>query len=206
MVDRASVGDDPDQTPIYHLHGTLDARDENLSRPAPRSIPTDELQPMSGDLLPELVLRESEYYETIASPASFVNHIPQSLLRRLNALFVGTSLDDLNMRRWLHASFRERVVHRTKYLREFHWRRYPDAEYEARLASVRHFWIRPEVERNKDGKPWQVPKDYVDPVMRNLGVQVVWCTDYEDIWRCLGDLRRLGYDSEFGRRASEYPT
>lgn len=205
MVDRASVGDDPDQIPIYHLHGTLDARGENLSRPAPCSIPAKELQGISDDLLPELVFRESEYYETIGSPTSFVNHTPQSLLRRLNALFVGTSLDDLNLRRWLHDSFRERVEHRARYLREFYWRRYPDAEYEARVASIRHFWIRPQAEWNKDGTQWQVPRGYVDRVMRNLGVQVIWCTDYADMRKCLDDVQKLGYAPEFGRRAAAYP-
>lgn len=33
-------------------------------------------------------------------------------------LFVGRSLDDLNVRRWPYTSFRERVEHRKKYLRE----------------------------------------------------------------------------------------
>jgi len=158
LVDRASVGEHPDQIPIYHLHGTLDARGENLFRCPPASVSPDDLQALTDDLLPDLVFRESEYYDTIADPASFVNHSPQSFLRRLNALFIGTSLDDLNMRRWLYNSFRERVQHRTRYLREFYWKTYPDAEYEARLESRRHFWLRTEVEQGPDDRPWRVPK------------------------------------------------
>jgi hypothetical protein len=206
MVDRASVGDHPDQTPVYHLHGTLDARDENLFRPTPASVPPNELQELTDELLPDLVFRESEYYETIANPVSFLNHTPQSFLRRLNALFIGTSLDDLNMRRWLHDSFRERVQHRTSYLREFHWRQYPDAGHEARLESLRHFWLRPETEKDKDGKTWVVPKKHVESVMRNLGVQVVWCTDYEDMRRCLAEVQQRGCDPEFDRRVADYPS
>jgi|ERR1700688_4446094 SIR2-like domain len=206
MVDRPSVGEDPDQIPIYHLHGTLDARGENLLRSGSHLVPPDELQEISDEMLPELVFQESEYYETIANPASFVNHMPQSLLRRLNALFVGTSLDDLNMRRWLNTSFHERVRHRTSYLREFYWRRYPDAEHDGGLESVRHFWIRPEVEGQKNGQLWQVPKGHVDRVMGTLGVQVVWCKDYDDVQRCLGELQKLGHDPEFGRKAADYPT
>lgn len=206
MVDRASVGDHPDQTPVYHLHGTLDARDENLFRPTPASVPPNELQELTDELLPDLVFRESEYYETIANPASFLNHTPQSFLRRLNALFIGTSLDDLNMRRWLHDSFRERVQHRTSYLREFYWRQYPDAKHEARLESLRHFWLRPETEKDKDGKTWVVPKKHVESVMRNLGVQVVWCTDYEDMRRCLAEVQQRGCDPEFDRRVADYPS
>jgi hypothetical protein len=80
MVDRASVGDHPDQIAVYHLHGTLDARGENLFRSAPANLNPSDLQDVSDDLLPELVFRESEYYETIANATSFVNHTPQSLL------------------------------------------------------------------------------------------------------------------------------
>jgi SIR2-like domain len=205
MIDRASVGDHPDQTPVYHLHGTLDARCENFLRNAPLSVKNDELQEITDDLLPDIVFRESEYYETIANPASFVNHTPQSFLRRSNALFIGTSLDDLNMRRWLHDSFRERVQHRRNYLREFYWRQYGDADDEARLESLRHFWLRTETEGDQD-KTRAVPKAHVDKVMKNLGVQVIWCRDYADIQKCLRDVRQQGHNPEFGRRVAEYPS
>jgi hypothetical protein len=205
MVDRASVGEHPDQTPVYHLHGTLDARGENIFRSISTSASEGELQELADNLLPDLVFRESEYYATIANPVSFVNHTPQSCLRRLNALFIGTSLDDLNMRRWLHDSFSERVQHRTKYLREFYAKAYSAAEHEARLESRRHFWLRPGTETDSDGKRWALPKKYLDCVMNNLGVQIVWCTDYADMQRCIADLREHGHDSEFGRRVAEYP-
>ncbi len=205
MVDRASVGDHPDQTPVYHLHGTLDARRENLFRPCPTSVPSSEVQEVTDELLPDLVFCESEYYETIANPSSYVNHTPQSILRRLNALFIGTSLDDLNMRRWLYDSFQERVRHRTRYLREFYGRHYPDAEYEARLESIRHYWLRPEVEYDEAGIAWAVPKKHLESVMGNLGVQIVWCADYEDMQRFISEMQNHGYDPEFGRRTAEYP-
>jgi SIR2-like domain len=205
MVDRASVGEHPDQTPVYHLHGTLDARDENVFRSAPASMPPDEVQQLTDDLLPDLVFRESEYYETIANPVSFVNHTPQSFLRGLNTLFIGTSLDDMNIRRWLHDSFRERVLHRFNYLREFYWRPYLHAKQEAKLESLRHFWLRPEAEKDKDGKTFLVSKRHVESVMKNLGVQLVWCTDYDDMWRCIHDVQELGADPEFGRRVADYP-
>lgn len=205
LVDRASVGDHPDRTPVYHLHGTLDARGENFLRSAPLSIQSDQVEEISGDLLPDIVFRESEYYETIANPVSFVNHTPQSFLRRSNALFIGTSLDDLNMRRWLHDSFRERVQHRTNYLREFYWQKGGSSEHEARLESLRHFWLRTETELHKE-TTWAVPKEHVNKIMNNLGVQVIWCSDYADIQRCLHELRQQGNDPKFGRRAATYPT
>ena len=66
------------------------------------------------DLWPDLVFRESEYYEAIGSPNKFVNHTPQSYFQRHNVVFIGTSLEDLNIRRWLYSSFRERVEQRDK--------------------------------------------------------------------------------------------
>jgi hypothetical protein len=206
MVDRASVGEHPDETPIYHLHGTLDARGENFLRRFSATAPPGEVQEITHELLPDLIFRESEYYETIANPASFVNHTPQSFLRRLNALFIGTSLDDLNMRRWLYDSFRERVRHRVKYLREFYMNQYPGAEYEAELESRRHFWLRPETEKDKDGRPWRVPKKDVELVMRKLGVQLIWCKDYDDMQSCIYEVQKLGRNAEFGRRAAEFPS
>jgi hypothetical protein len=195
-VDRASVGEHPNETPVYHLHGFLDARRDNLFKS----------EESSGELLPDLVFRESEYYETIANPASFVNHTPQSFLRRLNALFIGTALDDLNMRRWLHDSFRERVLHRTKYLREFYSNKYRDAEYEAVVTSCRHFWVRPESEedRDKPGRRWRVPQEPVERVLSNLGVQVVWCKGYEDLQNCIHEVHKRGSVPRFGRQPAPY--
>jgi hypothetical protein len=205
MVDRASVGDHPDRLSVYHLHGVLDVRGENILRCPPQSVRADTLQTLTEDLLPDLVFRESEYYEAIANPVSFVNHTPQSFLRRLNALFIGTSLDDLNIRRWLHDSFRERVEHRTKYLREFYWEEFPAAEYEARLESVRHFWLRTQTEKGQNNRQWRVPKDSVDRVMANLGVQVVWCRDFDDMRNCVKEVQKFGFDADFDRRPADYP-
>jgi hypothetical protein len=196
MVDRASVGDHPYAIPVSHLHGCLDARGENFLKSAPVSFEGSGVEPqeMDQELLPDLVFRESEYYETISAPASFTNHTPQSYLRRLNVLFVGTSLDDLNIRRWLYGSFRERVSHRTKYLREYHHAVYKDAEFEAKLESVRHFWLR--VKEECDER-LRVP---VESIMSGLGVQVVWCDDYKDVRECIYWLKQSGREPSFGRR------
>ena len=204
LVDRASVGEHPNHIPVYHLHGSLDARGENVFKPAADSVAPGEAQAITRELPPDLTFGESKYYETIANPFSFVNHTPESFLRRLNALFIGTSLDDLNMRRWLYDSFRERVLHRTTYLRELHERQYLDAKYEAELASRRHFWLRPEVETDKDGR-WRVPKEHVECVMHNLGVQVIWCTDYDDMRACIDEVRREGDNPGFGQQPARFP-
>jgi hypothetical protein len=187
MVDRVSVGDHPDAIPVYHLHGMLDARDENFRR-NDSPCAGGNVQKIEDELLPRLVFRESEYYETIANPASFVNHTPQSYFQRLNVLFIGTSLDDLNIRRWLYSSFQERVEQRTKYLHERHCEKYEHAKFEAKQESVRHFWLRPKKEK-KDGKEVNISREsakLIELVMRELGVQVVWCDDFQltHVWAC----------------------
>ena len=187
MVDRASVGDHPDATPVYHLHGTLDARDENFRRTDSPCV-GENMQVITDELLPCIVFRESEYYKTIANPASFVNYTPQSYFQRLNVLFIGTSLDDLNIRRWLYNSFQERVEQRTKYLQELHCKIYANAEFEAKLESLRHFWLRT---KKIDGKNISCKTaKLVELVMRELGVQVVWCDDFCDMQRCIRELKR----------------
>ena len=208
MVDRASVGDHPEATPVYHLHGTLDARGENLIRapePCSEVAPTDR-QEIDEQLLPSLVFRESEYFETLAAPTNFVNHTPQSYFQRLNVLFIGTSLDDPNIRRWLYTSFRERVKERTKYLQEYYCRKYKDAGFEAELESVRHFWLRPTKEMHRDcssGKESErkVPMELVECAMRKLGVQVVWCDGFRDVCAHLVRLKKEGHEPNFGRRS-----
>ena len=203
LVDRASVGEHPDQTPVYHLHGTLDARGENFLKSHPASVPQNECQQLTEELLPDLIFRESEYYQTIANPVSFVNHTPQSYLQRLNVLFIGTSLEDLNIRRWLSNSFRERVQQRTKFLQELycHTYRERDAAYEAELESVRHFWLR----CKKDEKKRRVPQEPVNAIVRYLGVQVIWCDDYDDVRSCIRKLGIKGKVTAFGRRPAPYP-
>lgn len=202
MVDRASVGDHPYAIPVYHLHGTLDARDENFRRTDSPCV-GEELQPITEELLPRLVFRESEYYETIANMTSFVNHTPQSYFQRLNVLFIGTSLDDPNIRRWLYTSFRERVEQRTKYLQEFYCKKYAAAKFEAECESVRHFWLRTRTETidDKEVKISGHTADMVELVMRKLGVQVVWCNDYSDMQRCIRNLKEKGQEPKFGRHA-----
>lgn len=193
-VDRASVGDHPDSISVYHLHGHLDARGENIVRRSPCDT-KQRVQAVDGELLPDLVFRESEYYDTIANSANFVNHIPQSYLQRLNVLFIGTSLEDLNVRRWLHNSFQERRNQRARYLAEYYCLPYKDAYYEAEVESVRHFWIRTPPDKEHLTK-------LIESNVRDLGIQVVWCNDYSAIQHCLHDLNEKGRVADFGRRFS----
>jgi hypothetical protein len=160
-VDRASVGDHPGMISIYHLHGWLDVRDRRELAVAP----------------PPLVFRESEYFDTMANPNSFANYTAQSLFQRRNVLFIGTSLEDVNVRRWLYNSFEERRRHRAQLLKP-RYGDYPGAEAEAFVTSIRHFWFK----RAKElPEPRKVLQNSVADAMRHLGVEVIWYEEHSEI-------------------------
>jgi hypothetical protein len=160
-VDRASVGDHPGMISIYHLHGWLDVRDRRE-----QTVVT-----------PPLVFRESEYFDTMANPNSFANYTAQSLFQRRNVLFIGTSMEDVNIRRWLYNSFVERRRHRTEFL-SARYGNYPGAEAEAYASSIRHFWFK----RARDlPEPRRQLQDSMADAMRHLGVEVIWYEEHSEI-------------------------
>jgi SIR2-like domain len=164
-IDRASVGDHPGLLSIFHLHGWLDARD------SPNENNVDETQ--SG-----LVFRESEYFDTFGNVNSFVNYTALSFLQRHNFLFIGASLEDVNIRRWLWTSFRERRGQRARVLQEQYGCEPTDAEVEAEYASTRHFWMK-SVSDLPAPKP-QLRK-YVESSARHLGLEVLWYESHTEI-------------------------
>jgi hypothetical protein len=172
-VDRASVGDHPRMISVYHLHGWLDVRDRREQAVA----------------TPPLVFRESEYFDTMANPNAFANYTAQSLFQRRNVLFIGTSMEDVNVRRWLYNSFEERRRHRAQLLKP-RYGDYPGAEAEAYATSIRHFWFK----RAKDiPEPGKVVQDSMADAMRHLGVEVIW---YEEHGEIADHLRMLSRSSK----------
>lgn len=174
-VDRASVGDHPGMISVYHLHGWLDVRDRRAQ----------------AVVTPPLVFRESEYFETMANPNSFTNYTAQSLFQRRNVLFIGTSMEDVNLRRWLYNSFEERRRQRAQFL-EARYGDYSGAAAEAYAASIRHFWFK----RIKDlPEPAQIIQTAMTDAMRHLGVEAIWYGEHDEIadhLRTLRSRRQLG--------------
>jgi hypothetical protein len=164
-IDRPSVGDHPGVLSIFHLHGSLDVRGEGF---------LDEPPARYG---PPLVFRESEYFQTIANPTDFANYTAQSFFQRYNVLFIGTSMDDVNIRRWLYNSFQERWAQRTRYLIDLYEKPYEKAaaKTEAFYASIRHFWL-----RKREEISHQLKQD-IELVMQHFGVQVLWYKEYPEI-------------------------
>jgi SIR2-like domain len=161
----------PGNIPVYHLHGWLDMR-ERREGGAVRE--------------PPLVFRESEYFSTIASPHSFANHTSQHFFQRRRLLFIGTSLEDLNVRRWLFNAFEERRHAHLGRLRA----RFPAhtaADSEAYAASIRHFWFK---NASELPEPRPLVKEFFGDTMRHLGVEVIWYETHAQVATWLRELAR----------------
>ena len=76
--------------PCYHLHGFL-----------PREAVWHEDAPES------LVFTDAQYWATVASPLSFANKIMSHALHDSHCVFVGLSMTDINLIRWLGTSSNE---------------------------------------------------------------------------------------------------
>jgi hypothetical protein len=159
----------PGNVPVYHLHGWLDLRMQRQ-----RGVVRE----------PPLVFKESEYFSTIASPHSFANNTAQHYFQRSRVLFIGTSLEDLNVRRWLFNAFQERMIaHRSRL--ECRFPAYSSAASEAYAASIRHFWFR----RASDlPEPCATMQAFLEDAMRHLGVEVIWYDDHAQIAAWVRDL------------------
>jgi len=181
-VDRASVGDHPGMISIYHLHGWLDIRSTRKQ----------------AIVRPPLVFRESEYFDTMANPNAFANYTAQSLFQRRNVLFIGTSMEDVNIRRWLYNSFEERRRHRAQFLKA-RYGDYAGAEAESYAASIRHFWFK----RAKDlPEPRKNIQDSIADAMRHLGVEVIWYEEHREIADHLQTLSRQAQADDVGPNPS----
>lgn len=112
--------------PIYHIHGYLPSS-ENPSRDAPDT----------------LVFTDAQYWDSVGSPASFANRVVGSALHESHCIFLGVSMNDINLMRWLGNYASE--VQRDK-LSEFTLLgKSPRQSLKAAGRALRrHYWVRAE--------------------------------------------------------------
>ena len=109
--------------PVYHVHGFL---------------PRDGAARRWRDAPDTLVFTDAEYWATAASPLTFANRVMAQALHDSSCIFVGVSMTDVNLIRWLgvrYNAIRDDIAAQGIY---------SDSEARARMrdALVRHFWIR----------------------------------------------------------------
>lgn len=116
--------------PVYHAHGFLPHPDR-ARKDAPES----------------LVFTDLQYWSTVAEPTTFANRILAHALHDGPCIFVGLSMTDVNLARWLAL--------RTLEVREAKERQFV-GEKPARVAArfrdalVQHYWVRTEVSSAPD--------------------------------------------------------
>jgi hypothetical protein len=73
--------------PVYHVHGYVRYRTSKSDGDEPKG--------------PDIVIAEDDYFEKFYDPLGFGSYIAMSFLRRFPCLFIGCSMKDKNLRRFL---------------------------------------------------------------------------------------------------------
>jgi SIR2-like domain len=132
--------------PIYHLHGFLPI---TVLQDLPPWVNVEERRQawtgQSGqdlehqtEAVPEsLVFTDAQYWTSVASPLSFANFVFANALHDSSCIFIGLSMTDLNIIRWLGLHTTE---FRTEYEREYAFLRRWDLQ--GPFSYTRHCWIR----------------------------------------------------------------
>jgi hypothetical protein len=110
--------------PVYHVHGFL-PRDGKLRpwRDAPDT----------------LVFADAEYWASVASPLTFANRVMAQALHDSTCIFIGLSMTDMNLMRWLGTRYN---AIRDDVLAQHAAQESNGGEARVRDALLRHFWVR----------------------------------------------------------------
>jgi hypothetical protein len=116
---------------LYHLHGFLPRRRAGQSDATVRY----------ADAPDTLVFTDAQYWASVASPMSFANRVMQNALFDSHCVFIGLSMTDVNLARWLGLRHGEVVFDKERELGALEVE--PDKRGEARRrALARHVWVR----------------------------------------------------------------
>jgi hypothetical protein len=124
--------------PVYHVHGYVGYRDTRGGVAEPEN--------------PELVIAEDDYFQTFYDPLGFGTYVAMSFLRRFPCLFMGCSMQDKNLRRFLFHLAQEGVG---------------TASHQQKFALLR--------------ATQSLEDQLVDEVLLFYGVQVIWMEDFDEI-------------------------
>ncbi|HEX9619685.1 MAG TPA: SIR2 family protein [Polyangiaceae bacterium] len=115
--------------PVYHLHGFL---------------PRAKARMIWQQAADTLVFTDAQYWATVASPLSFANRVFSHALHDSACVFIGLSMRDVNILRWLGVRYNA-IAHDKTSQRAMLVRQDEKAmQRSLRLALDRHFWVRPD--------------------------------------------------------------
>jgi len=121
----------PGPIPIYHLHGFVPANIQGLYGRWPWRFPRifDH----------NLVFTDAQYWSTSASALTFANRVMSWMLSETRCLFIGLSMTDVNLLRWMALRTIE-LVRDTEEAERFAKR---GESIWLKTHSARHGWVRP---------------------------------------------------------------
>ena len=116
----------------------------------------------------KLVFLESEYMNQMNTTFSWSSASFSNVVRNSRVIFIGVSLTDPNMRRWLSWIQKERVNDIESF--DCLGKRTPHEK----LASTHHIWINVKPKSAKE-------KDLVEALVANLGVRLLWIDKWDQV-------------------------
>ncbi len=138
----------PNELPIYHVHGYL---------PRTGEIPEDT----------ELVFSEDSYHNKTMDVYSWSNIIQLIKYSQNTCLFLGLSLTDPNLRRLLDVSNRKNINHEKKH----------------------YLIMKDKNSADISGEVFEISKNLETQDFNELGLNVLWVEEYQDIPKLLGKIR-----------------
>jgi hypothetical protein len=149
--------------PIYHVHGFLPRSGTPLAR---------------HEAADTMVFTEAQYWSSFAEPASFPNRVILGALHDSVCIFLGLSMTDLNLARWL--GVRANAVQRDRERRSASTGR-ASRRQAVQTVLNHHFWVRriPAAES---------AEAYVTPLLRRRGVRTIELADWSELGPLLSSL------------------
>ncbi len=120
-------GDRLPPVPIYHVHGFL---------------PKDPEERWWMDAPDTLVFTEAQYWQSTASPLSFANRVMAAALHDSHCVFIGVSMTDINIMRWLGVRYNEIDADRETQRRAAQGAIQTPTEKLKQQSLMRHVWVR----------------------------------------------------------------
>jgi len=129
--------------PTYHVHGFLPlSMLEDIpgwATPYRRPRRHYKISHMIEPVPEGIVFTDAQYWQSVATPLSFANFVFANALHDSSCIFVGLSMTDLNIIRWLGLNT---IEFRREYEREL--KQTDDVDYRVPNPYIRHCWIRPD--------------------------------------------------------------
>lgn len=140
--------------PYIFCHGTLPVPD--TSKKQSKRLLTNE----------KLVFLENEYLQLANNSFSWQSNSFLEIINSSTVIFIGVSLTDPNMRRWLSWAHKSRVEEIQFISRNKH------------VESTKHYWIHKEP---RDA----ILKNWIEASVAHLGVRLIWISDWDNIGEVL---------------------